>query len=623
MKDRKTPSPGSFLSPFKAIGFLFRKPRTLRYPFERKEPAPRYRGFHLNDWDSCTGCGNCADICPNQAINMIEIAGMEAEPGRKNERPELDYGRCCFCGLCVDICPPGSLRLSRDYFHIHFDTKTFVFLPRDEKSDGEHFLPAGEYSILKASLSHRKKDNEGFGPDLDFALFEPERVPMREVEPDERKLSFIEQVTGYSKQEARDEASRCLECKLCEEACPAHLRISDYIKAIYEDRPAESLRQILEDNPIPAICGRICMKHCETACSLSIKGQPVAIRWLKRFVADSIDDYQAALQLRPGEPTGKKVAVIGAGPSGLSLAYFLTLKGHKAVVFDSLSGGGGTLRTGPPAYRLPIPAIDKDVDHIASLGVEFRFNTTVGKDIAFEDILRDYDAVYIGIGTTVSRSTKVDNCDRALLALPFLEQNKIGQHAKVGREVIVIGGGNVAMDVAREALRLQHMQYPGEPVVTKAVSLEDWEEMPATEEEIEDAKAEGVQFNPAWGPKEVRIEDGKVTGLLCKKVKSVFDEEGRFRPTFYEEDLMFLKGDMVIEAIGQGADFSFMPESLYENLGFTPRGKVEVDAGGMTTIPRVFAGGDIVNLNLDAVTGIADAKMAADGIDNLLRAKRP
>jgi glutamate synthase (NADPH/NADH) small chain len=279
------------------------------------------------------------------------------------------------------------------------------------------------------------------------------------------------------------------------------------------------------------------------------------------------------------------------------------------------------VRIGPPLYRLPIDAIDKDVDYIASLGTEFRFSTTVGRDILFEDILKDYDAVFLGIGTTVSRSTKVNNSDRAYLALPFLQQNKIGTPVKVGREVIVIGGGNVAMDVAREALRLQHMQYPGDAVVTKAVSLEDWDEMPATEEEIEDAKAEGIQFNPAWGPKEVKVEDGKVKGLLCKKVKSVFDEEGRFSPTFYEEDLMFLEGDMVIEAIGQGPDFSFIPDELSQALEFTPQRKVKVDPNGMTTIPKVFAGGDIVNLNLDAVTAIADAKMAAEGIDNLLRGK--
>jgi len=616
---------GSFLKPFKAIRFLWKKPKTLKYPFEPKEPALRYRGFHLNDWDKCTGCGNCADICPNEAITMEKIPELESKPekGMKNERPRIDYGRCCFCGLCVDICPPGSLRLSRDYFHIHFDTNTFVFLPKDEKTDKEHFLPAENYSIFKASLTHRKSNYEGFSPDIDYSLFEPEQTPMPQVKPEERILSFIEQVIGYSKEEAKKEASRCLECKLCEEACPAHLKISDYIKAVYEDRPEESLKKIFEDNPIPSICGRICMKHCEAACSLSIRGEAVAIRWLKRFVADSIKDYKKALEQEPGKPTGKKVAVVGAGPGGLSVAYFLSLKGHKVTVFDSLPGGGGMMRIGPPLYRLPIEAIDKDVNYIKSLGVEFKFNTTVGKDILFEDILKQYDAVYLGIGTPLSLSTRIKNVEKCILALNFLRENKIGKNVKVGEEIIVIGGGNVAMDVAREALRLQHMQYPDQKVVTKTVSLEDWDIMPATKEEIEEAKAEEIQFNTGWGPKEVVLDEkGNTKGLQCMKVKSVFDEKGRFSPTFYEDNEMFLEGDMIIEAIGQAPDFSFIPAEQFKKLEFTQRRKVKVDEKGQTSIPKVFAGGDIVNLNLDAVTAIADAKISSEGIDKFFSSKK-
>jgi len=609
----------SLLSPFKAVRYLFKKPKTLRYPFELKDPSVRYRGFHLNDWQECTGCGNCADICPNEAITMVEIPDLEPKPGQKNERPELDYGRCCFCGLCVDICPPGCLRLSRDYFHIHFDTSTFVFFPHDEKTDNEKFLPSDNYSVLKASLSHRRQDNEGFVSDLKYSLFDPERVTMPEVSPEERKLSFIEQVIGYNKEEARREASRCLECKLCEEACPAHLKIHDYVRAIYEDKPEESLKKIFEDNPIPAICGRICMKHCEDACSLSIRGEALAVRWLKRYASDTIKDYKTTLELTPAPSTGKKVAVIGAGPSGLSVTYFLTLKGHKVVVFDALPGGGGMMRIGPPLYRLPLESIDKDVNYIASLGAEFRFNTRVGKDIEFKDLMKDYHAVYLGIGTTVSLSTRVKNAEKCILALDFLAENKIGKGSRVGREIIVIGGGNVAMDVAREAIRVQHMQYPGEEVITKTVSLENWDEMPASEEEIEDSKKEGIQFNPAWGPKEVVLdEEGNVKGLQCMKVKSVFNEQGRFAPTFYEGNQMFLKGDMIVEAIGQRPDFSFIPEKLIKKLEFTERRKVKVDENGMTSIPNLFAGGDIVNLNLDAVTGIADAKTASEGMEKFL-----
>jgi len=609
----------SYLSPFKAVKFIFSKPKTIRYPFEQKEPALRYRGFHVNDLDKCTGCGNCADICPNEAIQMIELPGLESRPGYKNERPQIDYGRCCFCGLCVDICPPGSLKLTRDYLHIHFDPKTFVFIPGDQNSEPEKFLPSEEYSVLKASLTHRKKDYDGFTSDLKYALFEPERVPMPVIAPDTRKLSFIEHVLGYSREEAIKEASRCLECKLCEEACPAHLKISDYIKAIYEDKPGESLKKIYEDNPIPSICGRVCTAYCEDACSLSIRGEALSIRWLKRYVADTVKDFITALELKPAEPDGKRIAVVGAGPGGLSVAYFLRLKGHEVVVYDELPGGGGTMRTGPPAYRLPLESIDKDVNYIKALGVEFRFNTRVGRDVKFEDLLNEYDALFLATGNTKGRSTRVKNSEKCALAFEFLRDNKIGKQWHVGKKIIVIGGGNVALDAAREALRMQYMQYPGEDISLKTVSLEDWHEMPATEEEIKEAREENIEFNPAWGPKEVVLDDdGNVKGLLCKKVKSVFDENGRFAPSFYDEKEMFLEGDMIIEAIGQGADFSYIPDDLFKVLEFTERRKVKVDENGMTSIRKVFAGGDIVNINLDAVTAIADAKIASQGIDNFL-----
>lgn len=617
MSDKKP----SLLNPVEATKYLFEEPKTLQYPFELKEPSTRYRGFHINDWDQCTGCSNCEEICPNQAIEMVEIPELESKPdeGITNERPQINYGRCCFCGLCVDICPAGSLSLSRDYLHIHFDKDTFTFIPKDEEKDRESFLPEDEYSVLKANLNHRRENYEGFAQDLDYSLFERDRVPMPQVAPDERKLSFIEQVIGYSREEAKKEAGRCLECGLCEDACPANLNIVDYVEAIHDDDPEKSLEEVFEDNPIPAICGRVCMKHCEDACSLSIQGEPVAIRWLKRWTADEIEDYKAALEQEPGEDTGKEVGIIGAGPSGLSLAYFLRLKGHRVRVFDSLPGGGGTMRTGPPSYRLPIEAIDKDVEYIASLGVDFQFNTTVGEDVKFEKLYGDYDAIYLAIGNTDPMSTGVENSDEAHLALNFLKSNKIGEEVDVGREIIVIGGGNVAMDSAREALRLQHIQYPEDEVTTKAVSLEDWDQLPATEEEIEEAKEEGIEFNPGWGPEKIELDDeGNIKGLLCTKVKSVFDEEGRFNPSFYEDKEKFLDGDMVIEAIGQRPDFSFIPEDLFEEIEFTDRKKVRVDENGETSIPGVFAGGDIVNLNLDAVTAIADAKEAAEGIDKAL-----
>jgi len=610
----------SLLSPLKAIRYLFKKPKTLRYPFEPKEPVERYRGFHLNDWDKCTGCGNCLDICPNEAITMVQIPEITPKSGEKNERPQIDYGRCCFCGLCVDVCPPGCLRLSRDYFHIHFATNTFTLLAKDQKSDKEHFLPAEKYSILKASLTHRKMDYEGFSSDLKFALFEPERVPMPIIEPAERKKSFIEMVLGYSEEKARAEAARCLECKLCEDACPAHLKISDYIKAIASGDYEDSLRKVFEDNPIPSICGRICMKHCEDACSIGLRGQPLAIRWLKRFVADEVIDYRKVLKPEIPTDTGKKVAVIGAGPSGLTVAHFLRLKGYQITVYDALSGGGGMLRTGPPQYRLPLKSIDKDVNYIKSLGVNFKFNTEVGKHIQFKDIYEKFDAVYLSTGMCKGRFIKLKNEEMAPQAIDFLTEVKFGKKTKVGKNIIIIGGGNVAMDVARTCVRLQQMQYPEAKTSVNIVCLESWDIIPATEEEYTEAKEEEVLFNVSWGPEEILLEKGKIVGLKCKAVKSVFDEQGRFAPTFYKEKTKTINGDMIIEAVGQMSDFSYLPKRLRDELRFV-KGKVQVDENGQTSIARVFAGGDIVNRNLDAVTAIADGKKAAEGIDKLLSKK--
>lgn len=613
----------SILKPIESTKYLFEEPETLLYPFELKEPSPRYRGFHLNDWDKCTGCGNCQDICPNDAIEMVDIPELEEKPeeGKTGKRPEINYGRCCYCGLCVDICPAGSLSLSRDYLHIHFDKDTFTYLAKNEENDEDSFVPEEEYSVLKANLNHRKEDNEGFSQDLDFALFDRDRVPMPEVEPGERKVSFIEQVVGYTTEEAKEEAGRCLECGLCEDACPANLNIVDYVGAINEEDPERSLNEIFEDNPIPGICGRVCMKPCEDACSLSIQGEPISIRWLKRWTADQIEDYRDALRREPGEETGKSVGIIGAGPSGLSLAYFLRLKGHNVKVFDSLPGGGGTMRTGPPQYRLPLDAIDKDVDYIKSLGVEFEFNTKVGEDVEYEEIYEEFDATYLAIGNTDPMSTGVENADKAYLAYDFLESNKLEEEVnlEVGEEVVVIGGGNVAMDSAREALRLQHIQHPDNGVTTKTVSLEDYEQLPATKEEIEEAEEEGIEFNPGWGPKKIELDDkGNPKGLTCTKVESVFDEEGNFNPSFQEDKEKFLEGDTIIEAIGQKPDFSFIPEEVFDSLEFTERKKVKVNDGGETSVPGLFAGGDIVNNNLDAVTAIADAKRAAEGIDRAL-----
>lgn len=591
----------SFAAPFKALKFLFEKPITIRAPFESHKTPERYRGFHLNDLIKCIGCGSCSRICLTGAIRMVEMPGIKKTEGKSKLRPVIDYGRCCWCAMCVDICPSGSLKLSQEYIHVSEDLNTFLIYP-------------GQKGM------HGTEEPVGYKLDEDVNFIVPERIEMRHLKPEERVDSFIEMVLGYDREEAIKEASRCLGCGLCTDNCPAHMHIPEYIAAIWRDDPEESLRQIYRTNPLPAVCGRICTHRCEDACALKHRGEPIAIRWLKRYAADMVNDFKKALEQNPKPDTGKKVAIIGAGPAGIAAAYFLRLMGHNVIVFEKFEKAGGAVRFGPPAYRLPFDAVDRDVDYVKSLGVEFRFNTEIGKDVKFEDLLKDYDALFLAVGYVKSRSTGIPNADKCIPALAFLYETKRKGNNNIGKNVIVIGGGNVAMDAAREAVRLQKINYKNEDTTVNVVCLEDWDEMPADEDEIQEGKEEGVVFNPSWGPAEIIVDNnGNITGLKVKKVISVFDDDGKFNPKFDENNTRIMKADMIIEAIGQMPDFKFIPEAMYKDLKFTPVRKILVDENGMTSINKVFAGGDIVNVRMDAISAIADAKMAAEGIDRFLR----
>ncbi|MCK4527272.1 FAD-dependent oxidoreductase [candidate division WOR-3 bacterium] len=606
------------LRPLKAIKYLFKKPKTLRYPFELKEPSERYRGLHLNNWDKCTGCGNCADICPNVAIEMKEIPEIKPEEGEKNERPEVDYGRCCFCGLCVDICPTGSLRLSRDYLHIHFDPDTFKLLARDEKTDKEHFLPPEKYSIFKASLAHRKEDYEGFAPDLIYALFDPERIPMSQIPPGERKSSFIEQVKGFSQEEAQKEASRCLECKLCEEVCPAGMDIVDYVRNIWDDNLEGAIRDIYKTNPLPGICGRVCTHNCESACVLGHQGDPVSIRWLKRYAVDNIplEKYQRVLGTQEIESIGKKIAIVGSGPGGLATAYYLRLMGYETVVFEKLPKPGGMMRYGIPEYRLPYEDMDKDIDYIKSTGVEIRCNTTIGKDIILKDLKEKYDAVFVSTGLHVGRTTGVPGTDHpdVFQAIEQLRKVTMGEEIKVTDKIVVIGGGDVAMDIARTLIRLQMQEFSRVDIAVSCLETRDI--MPATPEEIEEALEEGIDLYPGWGPEEIIIEDAKITGVVMKKCLRVFDKEGRFNPEFDAHEKMELKGSMVVEAIGQGPDFTFLLGGIKEELEYEGR-RIKINEYGQTSLPWLFLGGDLIG-GPDVITAIDTGHKTAKGIDRFI-----
>jgi len=612
----------SIFRPFGALKYLFRKPHTFRFPFEQKPTAGRYRGLHINRRESCTGCGNCADICPNQAITMVEQPDMESVPGKKNELPQVDYGRCCFCGLCVDICPPGSLSLAKDYIHIAPNTKSFLaYLPDTEESGNEAFVPAAEYSIMKASLAHRLADNAGFISQMDYSLVDFERVSMGIVPAEDRKSSFLEIVKGFSEEQARREASRCLECGLCEDACPANMGISDYIRAIWEGDNAAAVRVFYEKNPLPSICGRICTHKCEEACGIGRRGQPVAIRWLKRFAADSVPAERLKQVLGAGaaKTEQRKVAIVGAGPAGLSCAYYLAVAGYRGTIFEAMPKPGGIMRYGIPEYRLPYDALDKDIDYIASVGVEIRCSTRVGEHVTLDELHKGFDAVFLATGFHVGRSTKVEGTDHddVFQAIDLLGDITEGKEVTVGKKIVVIGGGDVAMDIARSMARLQMKRYAEVDITCCCLESEDI--MPATREEIDEAREEGIAICAARGPDRIEIGSGRIRGLHTVKCTSVFDEQGRFNPTFNREDRRFFEADMVIEAIGQAPDLSYIPKELDERLEKEGR-RIKVSQQFQSSVPWLFVGGDLIE-GPDVIHAIANGYAAAQGIAGFLEAK--
>jgi len=592
------------LSPFTAWKNLVKEPVTIKEPLKR-EAAPRYRGFHQNKIDECIGCGTCESICQNAAIDLVPVEGIETKDGDSGLRPRIDYGRCCWCALCVDVCTTNSLSLSNHFKWVDNDPDVFRFIPGVDKKEWDN-----------EEKGYRK-------PGPNYELYSKDRVHMAELKPEERDKSFIEIVQGYSKEQAMLEADRCVECGICVATCPAHMGIPEYIRAVRNDDLNEGLRILYDTNPLPEICGRICTHKCETVCSVGSTGDPLSIRWLKRYIADQqpAEDYKKILETENIQKNGKRVAIIGSGPSGLSAAHYLALMGYECVIFEKLPEAGGMMRYGIPEYRLPYDALDKDVKYIESLGVEIRYNQTVGKDITLDQLNKDFDAVFAGTGLHLGRSTRIPGTDHADVyqAVDLLRDVTLGKELPVMQKIVVIGGGNVAMDITRTLARLQNQKFGKVSII--ATSLESEDEMPADREEIAEAREEGAQVIPGWGPTSIKIVDGKIVGLNVVKCTSVFDEERKFSPKFDESETNFFEGDMVVESIGQGMDLSYISGEIKDNLKLDPRGRIVVDKYYQSSIEWLFVGGDIIK-GPDVINGIANGHKAAIGIDRYLNSKQ-
>jgi glutamate synthase (NADPH/NADH) small chain len=595
----------SIFKPFKAVAQMLKDPVTIKVPEEKHDVPESYRGFHVNDLQKCIGCGTCAEICDNLAIRMIDIPGIKPQEGKTTQRPVIDYGRCCWCALCVDICTTGSLKMTREFTHIDSNLDTFLIYPGRKTIHGEK-----EYEL-------------GYVLNEDMNYLDTERVEMEHVGAEERVKSFMEFVKGFTKEQALKEASRCVACGICTQTCPAHMHIPDYINAIWEEDLEESVRYIYKTNPLPGTCGRICTHKCETVCAISHRGEPIAIRWLKRYAIDNLPKDKFKEIVKKGEviqKMNKKIAIVGSGPAGLAAAYYLIGMGYDVTIYERMPKAGGMMRYGIPAYRLPDDRLDEEIGYIVDLGVEIKYNTEVGKDIQLKDLKEQYDAVFVAVGLFGGRSTRIPGTDHENVyqAIDLLRRVRLGDEVPVEEKMVIIGGGNVAMDISRTMARLQMQKYGKVQITTCA--LESIETMPADKEEIEEATEEGVKIIGSRGPMEIIIENGKVKGLKTRKCLSVFDEDHRFNPTFDDSDIQIYEGSMVIEAIGQSHLDSWIPEDLREKLYAGGR-RVKISEYYQTEEPWLFVGGDIVK-GPDVINGVASGHQAAIGIDNYLFPKR-
>jgi len=397
----------------------------------------------------------------------------------------------------------------------------------------------------------------------------------------------------------------------CRVACPAGVNVQGYIALLQQGKFKESVELIRKSMPFPAICGRVCFSPCQDACSRKNIDQPVGIRYLKQLAAD-IEREQGRIKPDPIPKThNEKVAIVGAGPAGLSAAYELAKLGYPITVFERMPEPGGMMRYGIPDHRLKKYVVANEIAYIQDLGVEIKAGVEFGKDLQLDTLRNEgYKAIFIANGLQLSRKLRIpsEDLEGVFHALDLLRQVNLGERPKLGERVVVIGGGNVAIDVARTALRL------GAEAVELAC-LESREEMPALEWEIQGAVMEGVVLNVSWGPKEILGDGKKATGVKFVRCASVFDENGKFSPSFDETVTKVLEGDTVIVAIGQMSETSCLPPILLDERGRA----ISADSLTLeTNIPGVFAGGDIVTGPQNIIEALGAGKRAAVSIARYL-----
>lgn len=456
--------------------------------------------------------------------------------------------------------------------------------------------------------------------------------PMPEQDPKVRAKNFSEVSLGYSAEDAKAEADRCLQCKTspCRQGCPVQINIPDFIKKLRDDDLEGSAQSLKSFSSLPAVCGRVCPQEeqCEKYCVLAKKGEAVAIGRLERYVADYARTHGEAAPVKAAEPKNQKVAIVGAGPAGLTAAGDLAKLGYEVTIFEALHAPGGVLMYGIPEFRLPKEIVQKEIDTLKQLGVKIEVNTVIGRTYTVDELMEEegFDAVFIGTGAGLPHFMKMpgENLNGVYSANEFLTRCNLMKAYQfpqaatpihVGKKVAVIGGGNVAMDAARTALRLgaDHSYI---------VYRRSEEEMPARLEEVHHAKEEGVEFALLTNPQEVMGQDGWVSGLKCVKMElGEPDASGRRRPVEVPGSEFVLDVDVVIIAIGQGPNP--LVQSTTTGLDTDKRGNIVAnEETGQTSRDGVFAGGDIVTGAATVILAMGAGKKAAAAMDQYLAEKR-
>ncbi len=435
---------------------------------------------------------------------------------------------------------------------------------------------------------------------------------------------------------------------LCQQACPVGTDAGRYVSLLADGKFEEAYAVARRPNPLASICGRICAHPCEASCRRGKLDEPLSIRALKRVLTEmhgpeslsgfdlrSVIDVPAPKAVRPG-----KIAIVGAGPAGLACGHDLALLGHQAEIFEAAPVAGGMLRLGVPEYRLPRDILAAEVRVIEDLGVRIHLNTKIGKDLEFEHLLEDFDMVFIGAGCIKPRLIDIPGVelDGVLTAVDFLLNVNLGYRVSLGEHVVVVGGGNVAFDVARTATRIaepgdedgsEQVAFDVARMAMRAgarrvtiVALENEEELPADREELEEAGHEGIGILLRRGPEAIVGKNGRVRALRTVDVERVFDEQGRFSPKFTPNSSREVECDNVILAVGQAADLDFLGEE--HGVELSPRGFVAVDPETLeTSRDGVYAGGDIAFGPRIAIQAIADGRRAALAIHRRLQSCPP